>query len=80
MNDLERKLFEIRLEELETEQPMLRALGALTLFLLAVVGLGRIVIFCILHPTLPATLAAVAAGAIGLPLFLLGRRHASRRR
>jgi hypothetical protein len=80
MTELERKLFESRLERLETDQPLLHALGALMIFLLAVVALGLIVIFYISHPPLPATLAAGAAVGVGIPLFLLGRRHARRRR
>ena len=77
---LERKLFERRIWDFEAEQPHLRLLGALTLFLLAMVGLGLIVLFYIAHPPLPATLAAAAAVGIGIPLFFLGRRHARRRR
>jgi len=79
MTELERKLFERRMWDFDAEQPYLRLLGGLTLFLLAVVGLGLIVLFYLVHPPLPATLAAAVAGAIGVPLFLLGRRHARRR-
>jgi len=79
MTDLERKLFERRVWELDAEQPYLRLLGGLTLFLLAVVGLGLIILFYLVHPPLPATLAAAASVAVGIPLFFLGRRHARRR-
>lgn len=77
---MERKLFEYRLWNLEADQPMLRLLGGLTLFLLAVVALGLIILFYLVHPPLPAPLAAGTAVAIGTPLFFLGRRHARRRR
>lgn len=79
MTDLERKLFERRMWDLDAEQPYLRLLGGLMLFLLAVVGLGLIILFHLVHPPLPATLAAAAAVVVGLPLFFLGRRHARRR-
>jgi hypothetical protein len=80
MTELERRIFERRVWELDTEQPMLRLLGALTLFLLAIVAFGLIVLFYLAHPPLPATVAGVIAAGVGIPLFLLGRRHARARR